>query len=139
VSIFLFILGKLVRLMTFPAHYPDECPPGDARDADGELFRFVRNQPPQSSDFVPVYPGNTVIDADMRCQACGLSVLLTEVDVVAARKTCPWFKKRLVAKGRVNRDWGKTGRTGSQVPNHYTWWVASGKSPEQIFEVIEVR
>lgn len=92
--------------MTFPAHFPGGCPPTSAEDAHGEVFRFVRNEPPVAEDFVSVFIGGTLRDLDSKCQGCGLSVLRTEQDVKEARRLSPWFKKRKVAKARLSPEWG---------------------------------
>jgi hypothetical protein len=123
-------------LVKFPSHYPADCPPADSKDASVELFRFVKNTPPLPSDFTPVKWKSA--DADP-CNMCGLSVLVTIDDVKHARDTCPWFRKQKVAKARLSPEWGKYRQTMSvKVQNHHTWWVAEGKTPEKIFDVIEV-
>jgi hypothetical protein len=61
-------------------------------------------------------------------------------DVKLAIDACPWFRKRKIAKARVNAEWGKMMRTPSpnNIPNHHTWWVPDGKAPEKIFDVISL-
>jgi len=126
--------------MSFPAHFPQACPPDSAEDARGEVYRFVHNEPPVAEDFVSFFDEGRSYKPDKKCQACGLSVLTTERDVKEARRLSPWFKKRMVAKARLSPDWGKTARTESKnIPNHHTWWVSVGKQPHTIFDVITVR
>jgi hypothetical protein len=126
--------------MNFPTHFPNGCPPSSAEDARGEVYRFVRNDPPRAGDFISHFVGNKPHDAGKKCQACGLSVLRSEQDVKEARRLSPWFKKRKVAKARLSPDWGKLDKTESRnVPNHHTWWVSEDKQPETIFIVIAIR
>jgi len=125
--------------MTFPNHFPDDCPSDSVQDANGIVFRFVRNEPPNASDFASIVVEGKPYDPEKECQACGLSVLRTEEDVAEARKLCPWFKKRKVAKARLSADWGKLAATESlNIPNHHTWWVPDGKQPDTIFVIVAI-
>jgi len=84
--------------MSFPAHFPNGCPPDTVEDAHGEVFRFVRrNDPPVAANFVSNVAGSKWYDPAKECQACGLSVLRTEQDVREARRVSPWAKKQKVA------------------------------------------
>jgi len=127
--------------MSFPAHFPNGCPPDTVEDAQGEVFRFVRrNDPPVAANFVSNVAGSKWYDPAKECQACGLSVLRTEQDVREARRVSPWAKKQKVAKARLSPDWGKLAPTESTlIPNHHTWWVSEGKQPERIFVVVAIK
>jgi len=95
-------------LVSFPEYYPPECTPKAAADAAGEIFRFVKNKPPNAVDFIPQYPPqqdpkeSDHSDKAIICQKCGLSIMVRETDVKQALEACPWFRKRMVAKARVN-------------------------------------
>jgi hypothetical protein len=123
--------------MGFPKHFPEQCPPDTASDVRGELFRFVTHKPPDASDFVSHYSLGKKFDKGKLCQACGLSVLLTEADVKECLKTSPFFRKKYIARGRVAPEWGKIAQTGKGA--HHTWWVTEGKNPEVLFDVVEIR
>ncbi len=129
-------LHCLVR-MVFPSHFPKECPPAAASSAAGELFRFVWHKPPEPSDFVSVLlaPGKKRFAPDRLCQACGLSVLTNEEDAALAQKIVPLLRKMMLAKARVSAEWGAVAPTRG-YKGHHTWWVADGKTPEKIFDVI---
>jgi hypothetical protein len=128
---------NLFHLMEFPAHFPERCPPKTSSEAKGDLFRFVANKPPQATDFVSHHLLGKKYDKEKHCEACGLSVLVSEADVKQFLRATPSFRKKYVAKGRVSPDWGKIAQTGKF--SHHTWWVPVGKSPELIFSVIEVQ
>jgi hypothetical protein len=114
--------------MTFPSHFPKQCPPTTASQIRGEIFRFVSNKPPTADDFLSHYLlyGKDRFSADKVCQAHGLSVLLTEEDIKKARRIVPAFRKKHVAKGRPAADWGMLAQTEGRIPNHHTWWVGVG-------------
>lgn len=125
--------------MDFATHFPENCPPGRALPADGEIFRLIKRVPASASDFVSRYARspNGRHPERLACEAYGLTVFLTENDARAAQEISPCSKMRLIAKARVTPDWGVLDATPGQAPGHYTWWVPSGKVPETIFETVE--
>jgi hypothetical protein len=125
--------------MDYPNHYPAQCPPVTSTDVRGEIYRFVKGPEPVASDFISHYvmfPAR--YSSDEACQACGLSVSITEADAREAQKLVPSLKKKKVAKARLSGEWGKIAKTPSklQIPNHHTWWVPNGKTPEALFSVV---
>ena len=61
--------------MQWPGYFPDDCPPQDAQLATGDVYRLVKQNPPESKDFVPLREKKTSEDfGEKECQACGLSV-----------------------------------------------------------------
>ena len=38
--------------MQWPDYFPDDCPPQDAEPATGEVYRVVKQNPPDSKDFM---------------------------------------------------------------------------------------
>jgi hypothetical protein len=125
--------------MKFPAHFPEGCPPANVNDASGEVFRFVKNDPLDANEFLSYFALGKPLAPDQLCQACGLSVLVSEHDVKEVRRVSPWFKKRKVAKARISPEWGKIAPTASKnVPNHHTWWIPDGKEPVRLFVIANV-
>jgi len=122
--------------MKFPAHFPELCPPASALEANGEIYRFVANDPPRPGDFLSYHLLGRKYGKGKRCEACGLSVLLTESAVMLCIQLNPYLRKRHVAKANVAPDWGKIAQTGS-IP-HHTWWFPEGKKPECVFEVVQI-
>lgn len=122
--------------MVFPKHFPQDCPPTTASEVRGELFRFVGNKPPGAKDFVSYFLLGKAFAQSKTCQACGLSVYISEEEVRFARGVTPAFRKLFVAKARVAPDWGKIEKTGDA---HHTWWVTEGKNPEKIFDVVDMK
>ena len=60
--------------MTFPADWPDCCPPTDASAAHGVVYRLVRSLPATSTDFKTQHELGKMPNADP-CLRRGLSVL----------------------------------------------------------------
>src|ERR1700733_10922268 len=66
----------------FPPEWPADCPPSDATEADGVVFRASKNNPPLESDFETwAQIGRKVKGATKQCQACAISVYRTMEDV----------------------------------------------------------
>ena len=40
--------------MQWPDYFPDDCPPQDAQPATGDVYRLVKQNPPESRDFIPL-------------------------------------------------------------------------------------
>jgi hypothetical protein len=107
--------------MPFAGNCPDtNCPPADAEEASGDVFRFVKSSPPTANDM------RTWADdekpADDPCMACALSVLRRPEDVATARKAVPFFRKRLVAKATLSATHGRIKQTGKHK-FHFSFWV----------------
>lgn len=63
--------------MSFPAHLPKNCPPQEAQDATGEVYRLVNHNSPHHDDFQSWREENMSRDLPegvTECQAGGLSV-----------------------------------------------------------------
>lgn len=124
--------------MAWPTWYPPNCPPSGAGDANGDVYRLVKNSPPQDSDFVPKYlqTGGSGIAPHELCKSSGLSVFADLADVGKAQAIIPGMRKRLVAVGTLNPSHGKLAHTPSTLKSHHTWWVLSGIQPALFFRII---
>lgn len=113
--------------MPFAANCPEEsCPPADADPVNGDVIRFVRNDPPTAKD-METYADQGKPGSDA-CSACALSVLCRIEDVQAARKAMPWFKKQRVARATLSATYGRIKQTGPQK-HHYSFWVEAAHGP----------
>jgi hypothetical protein len=118
----------------WPCFFPVDCPPADASAANGNLYRFVKNNPPNGIDFTTYRE----LDRELSCKACGLSVYIKLDDAHAARDAVPGFRKRNIAKLSLPLPKGKLKPTPSRPGDgHHTWWIPSGVNPRDfIAEVI---
>lgn len=122
--------------MHWPAHYPSECPPSDAKFAEGSFFRLTQRQVPKDKDFYSQYAiEKKRVELNkapqMRgemdtCLARGLSVFSSVEECVRARKKVASLRKK---KGvvRVDANPSQDGLVkntpGRSSEHHYTWWV----------------
>ncbi len=104
----------------FSDGWPDGCPPGDALDAAGVIFRIVDNSPPTAADFVTHFESGRLPKAPV-CLRCGLSVFEEFGDAVHQRRLLPKLG-RLIAQGTLSAEHGKTKLTTGKQPTHTTWW-----------------
>ena len=104
----------------FPTNWPEACPPDEASDAEGIVFRLVDRDPPAASDFVTHFESGKMPKAP-QCLRCGLSVFRDLRDAIHQRELFPKLG-RYVARGRLLPQDGKTMLTTGRMPTHTTWW-----------------
>jgi hypothetical protein len=119
--------------MLFPETWPNDCPPADAIDASGVVFRIVKNKPPLPEDFVTHFEADKLRNADP-CLRCGLSVFQEIGDAVHQRWLLPKLG-RLIARGTLRTDHGKTKLTPGKQPSHTTWWPYTEVDRASIFSI----
>ena len=126
--------------MQYPDYFPDECPPKDAQPAAGDVYRVVKQNPPNSKDFIPLRAKKSG-DFEDECKACGLSVFKNFEDAVDMKNRERGMKNRLIAKGTLGPHLGKIKHTPSSQPygkSHHTWWVPTEAEPWNVFHVIQI-
>lgn len=124
--------------MHFPKNWLNDRPPPEAVDAEGSVFRLVKNSPPCESDLATHWETGRLKNAP-ECLRCGLSVFREIRDAVHQRrlmpKLGPW-----IARATLAPEHGKTKLTTGQQPTHTTWWSYEGVGRVALFSVVaEVR
>jgi hypothetical protein len=120
--------------MNFPADWPSDCPPADAVEADGVVFRIVKNAPPMASD-VATHRETGRLRAAPECLRCGLSVFRDLRDAVHQRLLMPKLGQ-WIAKATLIADYGKTKLTTGQQPTHTTFWTFEGVDRAALFAIV---
>jgi hypothetical protein len=123
--------------MDWPNHFPENCPPNAAKDADGEeVYRLVDQNPPSDPDFISHrlrYPKREFFD---ECKACGLSIFTNIEDSIKLRKRLPALRDTSIALGKLPSEAGKILPTPYSGNSHYTWWIPNGVKVAGYFKVI---
>lgn len=120
----------------FPAFFPKDCPPNNAKGEDIILFRLCKTTVPTADDFISFYQ----IDParyEGNIQAYGLSTYPSADACESAKRKSPRLRSTYegIAYGQVSADKGKILRTPSKAnPAHITWWVYEGVEPHTFFE-----
>lgn len=120
---------------------PDECPPPEAEPCDATVYRFVKNDPPTTSDFVrPVdNQQRSPKPDDDACEVCALSVFTDPADAATARNLVPGMRKRMVAQADLAPDSGvMKARWSPPMPSHASWWVPDGVDPSAKFVKVDL-
>ena len=121
----------------WPDFFPVDCPPGDAKPAEGTFLRLVRNAPPDETDFVAwrtENPNNKVSD---ECKACGVSIMADMGDVHRLQRRVASQRSKFVASGTLRPELGRLKHTpSSSSKSHHSWWVPTGVDPSPHFEVV---
>lgn len=120
--------------LTFPSSWPADCPPQDAVDAAGDVFRIVDNDPPITDDLASHWETGKLPKAPP-CLRCGLSVFREVRDAVHQRMLIPKLG-RWIAKGTLRVEHGKTKLTTGRQPTHTTWWAYDGVNRATLFTVV---
>lgn len=120
--------------MEFPKNWPSGCPPADAVDGDGNVFRIVKNDPPQAVDFASHMETGRLRNAPA-CLRCGLSVFRELGDAVHQRSLMPKLG-RWIAMAALQPNHGKTKMTSGGEPTHTTWWPYQSLEREALFAVV---
>jgi hypothetical protein len=124
------------RMMSlqFPNDWPADCPPHDAVDAEGIVFRLVKNDPPQDKDVESHFESGRLPNAPP-CLRCGLSVFRERTDADHQRRLLPNLG-RWVAQATLQADHGRTKPTPTKIPTHTTWWPYEGVRRASLFIVV---
>ena len=118
----------------FPTDWPTNCPPGDALDAVGEVFRIVKHEPPQDEDLASHHEMGKLLKAPA-CLRCGLSVFRGMGDAVHQRQLIPKLGN-LIVHAQLQPAHGKTKLTVGKQPTHTTWWAYEGIDRASLFSVV---
>lgn len=122
-------------------YYPPDCPPLQADDISGEVYRFTKTQNPTENDFKPLKilcPNQIWSNQKKECESCGLSVLRTREDCIDMRRKVPSFKKKFISVANLSPSHGKIKNTPSErtIEHHFTWWIpVSVLEPWKLFQV----
>jgi hypothetical protein len=104
---------------------------------DGEIFRGIRVPPVEEKDFLSsaeVDISNCKADD---CEAWGLSVWISMVDVQHAQKIQRYTRKWHIARGKVTAQDGVILKTPSiPRPNHHTFWKHHGVELWKKFAIV---
>lgn len=129
-------------LIDFPEHYPEQCPPFEATNADGVVYRLTKTHVLDKLDFCSHYELRPDKDwGDMACQARGLSVFPSVEACEEIKKKIPSIRKnnKGIATANLNNNHGKFANTPStNSKRHMTWWVSSNlKEPWTLFSNVD--
>jgi hypothetical protein len=119
--------------MTFPDDWPEECPPADAEDANGEVFRIVRTVRLSADDFRSYHEmGIRRGDPILRY---GLSLFRLRSDAEHASRMFRNLGK-VIAQATLLPEHGKTKQTGRA--SHITWWPYTNVDRSSLFTIVGV-
>jgi hypothetical protein len=127
-------LSDQVMPLKFPSDWPGDCPPQDAVDADGIVYRIVNNNPPQDKDLECHFESGRLPKAPP-CLRCGLSVFRDLTDAAHQRHLLPKLGK-WIAQATLAANHGKAKLTNGKQPSHTTWWAYDGVKRASLFAVV---
>ncbi|WNL38631.1 hypothetical protein RN346_15240 [Halomonas sp. PAMB 3232] len=128
------------KFSMWPDHYPEKCPPKDAEDVLGLVYRFTNRANPKDRDFLSYYELKPDENWGQKaCQARGLSVYTSEEDCKTAISLVPALKKKKLCIGELDSKSGVIAPTPSKnTYNHKTLWpLISAQDLAEIFIPID--
>ncbi len=116
-------LETTTRMTKWPAYFPEQCPPADARNDNVQVFRLVDGTPLSAEDFRPtiVEQPHRPFQPEKLCAACGVSVFRSVQDVIKKRERFKPLRSKKIACGRITESDGLVLETFE--PTHMTWWL----------------
>jgi hypothetical protein len=128
-----------LMLMQWPSYFPKDCPPHNALDTSGIVYRIIKEEIPQERDFFSWREENkdqACPSTVTECQACGLSVYTDKNDAEQTIRRIPRFKKSRIAIGTLTSGMGMMANTPSRTSkSHHTWWTSKDIEPWTQFQV----
>lgn len=108
----------------WPDHYPEKCPPEDAEEVSGTVYRLTNRTNPKHKDFLSCFERNPGKNwGEKACQARGLSVFTSEEDCKAASAAVPALRKKKLCVADLPSVSGLIAPTPSKnTYNHKTLW-----------------
>ena len=105
---------------------PDACPPDTSQPAKGVIFRAIPEMPIQPAHFLSNVELGKGSYSQKNCKHWGLSVWVTEADVVHAREMFPnSFARQHIVRTQLAPEDGVMMHTASnKQPQHHTFWKA---------------
>lgn len=124
----------------WPAHFPEGCPPNDALETDHQVFRFIRGDAIEPTDFHSEKERHPDRDyARKECMASGVSVQPSLEGVREIREAVAGFKRMKLAKGTLVNGDGRIRHTPTgHSTTHHTWWLSVNVNPLLRFVLVEI-
>jgi hypothetical protein len=104
----------------WPVHFPPGCPPPDADDLSGRIYRLVKSNPPTVKDSKS-HLELGASPSQPACRRAGLSCARDRSHLEALRRAVPHRRKNHIAFADLEADDGKVAQTGP--PGHHTMWL----------------
>ena len=135
-------MGVAVKY-NWPSDFPSDCPPESAYPAEGEMYRFVKNNPPVQRDFKRWFDESynsgkeKSMSSGQKCFAYALSVFGS---LEGAIKKFEFYKPRLekeqcgIAVGKLDASVGLMLPRGAYT--HHELWLQVGVEPHKYINKI---
>lgn len=124
--------------MDWEFNLPEQCPPANARQDEIEVYRLVKNSPPDKEDFFPLSLESKTPHQDFddfkKCCSHGVSVFKDIKCIKRTQRRYKKLKKQKITKGVITKEDGLLLETFSG--SHVTWWIASDKEPHKRFSEV---
>jgi hypothetical protein len=118
----------------WPAHFPHGCPPEGATGTGGDIYRFVRHDPPAPDDMRSWLELGLGKGRD--CQRAALSCSITLEHLEEVRRAAPLRRTDRIARATLGAEHGKVAQTGSAAHYSLWFWRRFHAEAHRFFEVV---
>ncbi len=107
----------------FPGDWPENCPPIQAEDCNGDYFHILIQNPPGETDLTSFHEKGRKLQSQLPCVCMpyGLSVFTDRHDALHMQRVYPRLGNWIATLSLTTTD-GKMMLTPGQRPTHHTWW-----------------
>lgn len=126
---------RTIPMSEWPDFFPENCPPEDAGDVDGAVYRFVKKKDPRPADFV------SHLERGLRpempeCLRAGLSCSIDLEHMKQVKESVPYRKRQTIAACSMKPEHGKIKQT--LKPPHHTLWARRTVLPQlhELFKAV---
>lgn len=116
---------------TFSKDWPKPCPPDDAKDTSGRIFRRTKKNPPSVRDLQSHFQRGTAEDFSP-CGRCALSVLTDEADIEHSFRLFG-HQGNYVFRADLSPGQGKMKPAGGPIKSHTNVWFYEQVNVESLF------
>lgn len=115
-----FVYSRMSMDPLWPPHFPDGCPPPDATDTSGTLYRFVKTDPPTDADMASWL--ELGIGKGSNCKRAALSCYRSKRHLEQVRSTAPRRRFDKIAQIELASHHGKM-KEDDGPDTHCSLWL----------------
>jgi hypothetical protein len=124
--------------MTWPAFFPESCPPSDSKSADCDAYRVVVSKQQRDLNAKDFYsrkkkkPDEPAPVDNCPCEWCGVSIAMTLEDGIKTAHVLLKFvpahsrRKAYIVVGKIEPYMGTVKHTPDKINDiqtHHDWWI----------------
>lgn len=113
--------------MIWPDHFPDNCPPEDAKAGNNPIYVMINENINLGTNFDSSWIRySDKREENIKCQLCGLSVSVSIEDCERSKRRVKALRNKKILVSCFEYPVGVIKNTPLEnSPKHHTWWIPS--------------